>query len=536
MSKFNLQRPDHLGLFFGIVSLSVWLPGCKPDPVPPEENKPFVRLLTEQTFQSRILTRTMNYAVLLPKEYENSTSSFPVVYLLHGLGDNETAWYKWGLITYYADLYAAETVPMIYVMPEGFNTYWVNKYNGNYPYMNMLINEMVPKMDSLFRTIRNPQARAVMGYSMGGYGAMILPAKNPEVFKTGVVLSMSFRTDRQYMEEPQGVFDSQWGTLFGGMGTTGTARLTDYYKAFSPFYFFSKPGDLSLQGQNYFFDCGDDEESLSDPNDALHSLLRDLDIKHEYRTRNGGHSWDYWHKSLPEALKYIGKCVQGLPYPDDPQPVDPGPTIPPDRIVNCQLNDSGIMYNLALPANYLADTTHYPLIVVLHHRSAATQDQESQILMSLLNLNMSGNKIPVSLILEIPIQTDTVTLSILNQVMGEVSLKYRTLNDRKHHILIGNNAGGKLACLFVPECAPLFNACLLFDADIPDDASAADAGVSYYLDISDQGTNYRGYHSLFMSLKHNKVNHEYRVRQGSGSNESFIAGLNESASFMKSHL
>jgi enterochelin esterase-like enzyme len=64
---------------------------------------------------------------------------------------------------------------MIYVMPVGFNSYYVNKYNGQFPYMDMFVDELVPLVDSLFRTKPDPNHRAVMGYSMGGYGAMIMP-------------------------------------------------------------------------------------------------------------------------------------------------------------------------------------------------------------------------------------------------------------------------------------------------------------------------------------------------------------------------
>ncbi|TSA37726.1 MAG: hypothetical protein D4R64_05130 [Porphyromonadaceae bacterium] len=523
-------------LIFGLIPLIMGLPGCKHDTPPPDDPEPFVRLLTNQSFQSRILNRSMTFAVLLPKEYENSTESFPVVYLLHGLGDDETGWYKWGLINYYVDLNAAETVPMIYVMPKGFNTYWVNKYNGNYPYMDMLVNEMVPKIDSLFRTFRDPQHRAVMGYSMGGYGAMILPAKNPGVFKTGIALSMSFRTDQQYIDEPQGVFDSQWGSVFGGIGTTGTSRLTDYYKTYSPFYFFGNPGDLSLNGQNYFFDCGDDEESLSVPNNALHNLLRDLNIRHEYRTRNGGHSWDYWRKSLPEALKFISLAVQNVPYPDDPELIDPGPAIPAWRIVDKQLDGSNIAFSVALPAAYLSDTSRYPVILVLHDRKAVSQDEESRKMLSILNTNMTGGKIPASLIVEIPLQTEPVSAVVLQQILNQVQTGYRTLSDRKHTILLGNNLAGRLVYDLLPDCAEFINACLLFDANLPQDATAISSDVNYYLDICDEGVNYNSYHSLFMSLRENGIAHEYRVRQGTASHDSFLAGLNESASYMKIHL
>src|SRR5690606_745783 len=156
--------------------------------------------------------------------------------------------------------------------PIGYNTYYVNRYTGFYPYMDMITTELVPTIDALFRTKKDKQARAVMGYSMGGYGALILPALNPDIFSIGIPLSMSFRTDEQYMAEPQGVFDSQWGTIFGGKGTAGEARLTDYYKQHSPFHFFNTTNTEAFAGLKILIDCGDDEESLTITNDAMHAV------------------------------------------------------------------------------------------------------------------------------------------------------------------------------------------------------------------------------------------------------------------------
>jgi S-formylglutathione hydrolase FrmB len=297
-------------VFFLLTGISA----CDPEDNPPDDT-PFVRLLEKQSYQSAILKRSMDYAVLLPAEYENSSDSFPVVYLLHGYGDDETAWYQDGYIQFYADRDVSINGPMIFVMPEAFNTYYVNKYNGNYPMMDVLVTELVPAIDSLFRTMKDARHRAVMGYSMGGYGALILPAKNPDIFQTCVSMSMSFRTDTQYVDEPQNVFDSQWGTVFGGIGAAGNERFTDYFLEYSPFHFFKKEGNEYLRDLNFFFTCGDEEEILDDTNEELHQILESIDFPHVYRTGHGGHSWDYWHRELPEALKYIGCAFNDLPYP-----------------------------------------------------------------------------------------------------------------------------------------------------------------------------------------------------------------------------
>lgn len=525
-------------LFPCIIPILLGLSGCEPDPKPPVPpyKPPFVRLLTERILKSSVLNRDIKYAILLPKEYDSLNTKYPVVYLLHGFGDDETAWYTWGDIMTYAEAIDPGKIPMIYVMPEGFNSYWVNQYDGGFPYMDMLVNEMVPKIDQLYHTIKDPQHRAVMGYSMGGYGALITTAKNPSVFKTGVVLSMSYRTDQQYMAESQSNWNIQWGSIFGGVGSSGAARLTDYYKTNNPFYFFTNPDDVSLKGQNYYLDCGDDEENLSRPNDLLHDMLRNLNIKHEYRVRNGAHSWDYWHGALPEALRYISSAVQNIPYPADPLPVNPGYTVPAERIFTELAEGTNIGFSVTVPPAYLSDTKKYPVIIALHARNSATQDEESQKIKSLINTMIGESKIPASLLVEIPLQTEPVTAAILQQIITQVRTKYRAIADRNHTLLLGNKQAGLLAYQLVTSGSQQINACLLFDANIQSDANADNSDLSYYLDITDEGLNYNGYHSLYMSVRKNQLIHEYRVRQGTPSHESFLNGLYESAAYIHDHL
>jgi len=499
------------------------------------DDKPFVRLLENEIIQSDIFNREIYYSVLLPENYNTSQDSFPIVYLLHGYGDDQAAWSEYGLIQYYSDLYASENGPMIFVMPQGFNSYYVNRYNGSVPYMDFFTKELIPEIDSIYRTIKDKEHRAVMGYSMGGYGALIMPAKNPDIFKTGVLLSMSFRTDSQYMTEPQEVFDSQWGPIFGGTGTSGTQRLTDYFQSYSPFHFFNDPGAQSLAGLNFYIDCGDDEETLSETSGELHNLLRDLDFPHEYRMNNGGHSWDYWHKELPEALRYIGFAFRQLPYPSDPEPVDPGPAIAAERIMPEQLEGTGITFRVVLPAGYSDGSSNYPVIMVIHDRDLTNPDEDSQKLFSLLTKNMTGGKLPVSLIVEIPVQAEAVTAEYISYIDSQVRENYRTIEDSDHTIMLGNKQGGHLVHYLMPAC-DFSNTFLLFNADLPDNALAFIPGASFYLDICEQGTSYKGYQSLYMCLRQNQLDPEYRVRQGTPSHDSFLIGLDEASGFMKDHL
>lgn len=384
-----------------IALIIVWsLSGCGDDNTD-NTPLPLPRLVKDQYVQSTILNRPVKYAALLPEGYNESDDSYPVVYLLHGYGDDETAWYTSGGLQYYVDRYIAETVPMIYVMPEGYATYYIDKYNGNYPYMDMFVDELVPEIDAKFRTKKDKTQRAVMGYSMGGYSALILPVMHPDVFTISVPLSMSFRTDEQYVQETQGSFDNQWAPNFGpNKGASGAARLTEYFKERSPFHFFNTDDTERFSGLKVFIDCGDDEESLSFTNDDMHTVMRDHDIAHEYRVRSGGHSFDYWKDSYPEALKFISNAVQGIEYPREPEPAAPG--IPVGTSDYEQMTVAETTLNILKPADYMTTTTEYPVLYLLHDTGDDDRTESVVKVFSLLRSAMNTGKISKSIIVEIP--------------------------------------------------------------------------------------------------------------------------------------
>ena len=131
--------------------------GCKKGSgVNPPVDIPFVRLIEGESLQSKIFGQPVKYSVLLPADYKTSGLSYPVVYLLHGFGDTYTAWSKGGNIQYFADN-TAGVIPMIYVMPDGYNSYYVNNFNGANQYMDMFTKELVPEIDKIFRTKKAAQ-------------------------------------------------------------------------------------------------------------------------------------------------------------------------------------------------------------------------------------------------------------------------------------------------------------------------------------------------------------------------------------------
>ena len=299
-----------LGAFLALSSC-----GCEKKRVLPDVDPVVLpRYNTGLTFSSKALNTVVSYDIFLPEGYNTDTEKrYPVMYCFHGYGDDNTSWNgKWmGCEAKIKQIEANGLEPMIYVFPNGWKSYWVDRYDGTFPYMTMLAEEFVPMIDATYRTIADREHRGTIGYSMGGFGAMANAMQHPEIFSMSAPLSMSFRTDQQYMSESQSGWDNQWGRIFGGVGQSGEGRITDYYKSLCPLHQFTAENKDKYSSVHWFITCGDNEEQLLIANDDLHVLMRENGYAHEYRVGDGGHSSSYWKPALEEILPYFSALMAG---------------------------------------------------------------------------------------------------------------------------------------------------------------------------------------------------------------------------------
>ena len=289
----------------------------------------FQRYSKDIVLNSTILRTTVKYSIYLPASYmTDKDKRYPVVYMVHGYGDDNNSWNGDYLHANNKidDLTQKGMGEMIYVFPEGFKTYYCNRYNGSFSYMDMFVNELIPLIDANYRTIPDKQHRSVTGYSMGGFGAVALAEKHPELFIASASLSMSVRTDWQYMVESQDGWNNQWGKIFGGIGQAGEGRITDYYKQHCPLHYFNAQNKSALSTVHWYMICGDNEENLLYANDELHCILRENGYDHEYRVVDGGHSSSVWMPALDEVLPMFDYYMNGgtMWSPDEEPGFTPG--------------------------------------------------------------------------------------------------------------------------------------------------------------------------------------------------------------------
>jgi S-formylglutathione hydrolase FrmB len=139
---------------------------------------------------------------------------------------------------------------------------------------------------------------------MGGYGALVLSMHHPHLFTACVALSAAVRTDEQIMQLDSAGYERRFGHIYGH-NLKGQSRLTTAYRKNSILDMAKNLPAEELKKVSYYLDCGDDD-FLTEGNALLHVQLTRAGIPHEYRSRNGAHTWSYWRTGIVDGWKFIG--------------------------------------------------------------------------------------------------------------------------------------------------------------------------------------------------------------------------------------
>lgn len=252
------------------------------------------------SMKSEILKMDRKYAIYLPPGYETSERSYPVLYLLHGAGDDQTGWVQYGEVLHIADkaILDGSATAMIIVMPDantGQRGYF-NSIKDDWRYEDFFFEELLPFVEKTYRIKSEKRYRAVAGLSMGGGGTFVYALRHPELFSSACPLSASCG--------PLNMEEMQRYKTRPGMQDATDAQLKTYYKKHSVPEMMRNMPDDQKKAVNWFIDCGDDD-FLYEGNSTVHIEMRKKEIPHEYRVRNGAHNWTYWRESLPVVLSFI---------------------------------------------------------------------------------------------------------------------------------------------------------------------------------------------------------------------------------------
>jgi len=243
--------------------------------------------------KSNILKRPVHYCVYIPSGYDsavkkNPAHRYPILYFLHGLGDNEQTLFNSGGWTLIDDLRNRHQLgDFLIVAPEGGRSFYVNSADGSVRYSDFFLQEFIPQIEHKYR-IRGRADRAISGISMGGYGALRFAFAHPELFSAVSAQSAALIT-----ESPQqlDVAARSGAPLLNVLAPVfGMPIDVRHWNENSPFAL-AKKNEAELPKMAIYFNCGqDDNYGFEKGAAALHDELTREHVKHEYHPYPGDHS------------------------------------------------------------------------------------------------------------------------------------------------------------------------------------------------------------------------------------------------------
>jgi S-formylglutathione hydrolase FrmB len=238
----------------------------------------------ELRYRSTALEKQTAASVIVPED-PALEPPYAVMYLLHGLSDDHTIWHRRTSIERYV-----EGLPLIVVMPDGGRGFYTNAARG-FPYERAMLEDLIPLIDRVFPTRAERSGRCIGGLSMGGYGALRLAFRRPDLFCSTVSHSGAVYFGHRPVPADDSRAD-EFGRILGDSPTGGPNDLHALAEAVA------KDRLPSIR-----LDCGLDDFLLED-NQRFHEQLVRLGIPHEYEELPGAHDWAYWDVHVQEAIRF----------------------------------------------------------------------------------------------------------------------------------------------------------------------------------------------------------------------------------------
>jgi S-formylglutathione hydrolase FrmB len=255
---------------------------------------------------SKILAHSVAYCALLPPSYDSNTSQrFPVLYFLHGLGENEQVLLNsggWNLVQDYWD--QKRISQFLIVTPAADRSFYINSRDGRVRYEDFFIREFLPFIESHYRIRADRAHRGISGVSMGGYGSLRFGFRFPQLFGSASAHSAALIENLPHAQ-------------FGGANAAivASALGTAFGEPFDPaFWDRESPFTLvrngpKVVGMKIYFDCGtEDDYGFNRGAAAFDKLLAARGIPHEFHLYPGGHDEAYVAQHLQASLEFHSRA------------------------------------------------------------------------------------------------------------------------------------------------------------------------------------------------------------------------------------
>jgi len=259
---------------------------------------------------SKILARNVDYCVLLPPSYDASKTSYPVLYFLHGLGENEQVLVGSGGWSLIQDLWEKKAIgEFLIVSPAAGRSFFINSRDGKVRYEDFFIKEFLPFIESHYRIRADRAHRGVEGVSMGGYGALRFALRYPQLFGSVSAHSPALIAKLPRIEVGGQQRDAVSMALGGAFGSPFDPAFWERNSPFTLVRNGPRPTGLKI-----YFDCGtEDDYGFNVGAQQFHDLLASRGIPHEFHLYPGRHDEAYFAQHLPASLAFHSRAFGASP-------------------------------------------------------------------------------------------------------------------------------------------------------------------------------------------------------------------------------
>ncbi|HEX8457413.1 MAG TPA: alpha/beta hydrolase-fold protein [Pyrinomonadaceae bacterium] len=261
-------------------------------------------------FPSESLGRSVRYAVSLPPSYDKQPARrYPLVIFLHGLNNDERDWESRCIETKLEALRAASKVgDFIVAVPYGANSFYLNARDGT-RYEDAIVKDFLPFIDKTYRTLPAPRSRLIEGISMGGYGALLIAFKHPELF-AGVAAHSAALFDE--LPQPPKSAEDRGGRYRYELATKlfGSPPDPAFFQANNPLHL-ARTNASAIKRLKIYFDIGEsDRYGFERGNAQLSAVLKAGGVAHEYTLAPGGHGWAFLADRSEPAFTFVWNTVR----------------------------------------------------------------------------------------------------------------------------------------------------------------------------------------------------------------------------------
>jgi len=252
---------------------------------------------------SQILARPVRYCAFLPASFDpDKARRYPVLYYLHGLGDNEQSLLNSGGWDLVAELRSqGKAGDFIILAPSAGHTFYVNSEDGKVRYEDFFLKEFMPQMEKKYRAIGTRDTRGISGVSMGGYGALRFAFKYPNDFA-----AVSAQMPALISELPRNIGAGAPGSPGSLMGDIfGSPFDRTYFDRNNVFYFARTDSAAALKQMKIYFDVGNnDDYGFEQGAQELDRLLKSRGIPHEFHIYPGRHTIEFAVQHFADVIQF----------------------------------------------------------------------------------------------------------------------------------------------------------------------------------------------------------------------------------------